>query len=90
MPGSATPAGRDWSGHYASPAAFRSLDGVTLPRSGNFGIPLKGLHTRCLRFAVPGTRTPRKTRFRQVVNLYQAGLITRWILDCFVRSVSRF
>lgn len=37
-----------------------------------------GFRTRCLRFAawvIPG---PRKTRYRLVVDLYRAGLATRW------------
>jgi hypothetical protein len=30
-------------------------------------------HTRCLRFAVPVTRTPRKTRYRLLAKHYRAG-----------------
>lgn len=44
-----------------------------LSRSGHFGAQSHGLHARCLRFAAPVTRSPRKTRFRRVANLYRVG-----------------
>jgi len=50
-----------------------------LPRSGHFGAQSHGLHTRCLRFAAPVTRSPRKTRFRRVANLCRVGLVTHWV-----------
>jgi hypothetical protein len=38
-----------------------------------FEAQLHGFRTRCLRFAVPVTRTPRKTRFRLLVPRYRTG-----------------
>ena len=44
-----------------------------LSQCGHFGAQSHGLHTRCLRFVVPVTRSPRKTRFRMVANLSRVG-----------------
>lgn len=55
------------------------------PRSDNdagsrivtFEAQSHGFSTRCLRFAAPVARTPRKTRFRLLAKLYRTGLVTR-------------
>src|ERR1700722_12928128 len=43
----------------------------------DFGAQSHGPLTRCLRFAVPVTRAPRKTRFRPLARLCRTGLVTR-------------
>ena len=43
-------------------AALRDTNGRA-PTNGVFGAESHSFNTRCLRFAVPVTRTPRKTRF---------------------------
>ena len=44
---------------------------------GYFEAQSHGFGTRCLRFAVRVTHTPRKTRFRPLAKFYRTGLITR-------------
>lgn len=43
----------------------------------------------CLRFAAPVTRSPRKTRFRSVANLYRAGVIPAGFLTPFRDGLRR-
>ncbi len=54
-----------------------------LSREVAFGAQSHGLHPRCLRFATPVTRTPRKTRFRAVATLTRAGLDPQGLLGRF-------
>ena len=58
-------------------AAFRCVNDVGSRDDVDFGAQSHGPLTRCLRFAVPVTRTPRKTRFRLLAKLCRAGLVTR-------------
>jgi hypothetical protein len=58
-------------------AAFRSEDNVGSRELNDFGAPWRGPLTRCLRFAAPVTRAPRKTRFRPLARLCRTGLVTR-------------
>ena len=51
----------------------------------SFGAPSHGSHVRCLRFAVPVNRQPRKTRFRLEASLCRAGFAPAG----FLRVVSR-
>jgi hypothetical protein len=57
-----------------------------LPRYGHFEAQSHGLHARCLRFAAPVTRTPRKTRFRLGGSLYRAGSYPRGFLRHFMTA----
>ncbi len=56
-------------------AADRCLDSGG-PRKMFFEAQSRGSRTRCLRFAAPVARTPRKTRFRLVANLCRVGVAT--------------
>ena len=58
-------------------AAFRHGQAVGSRDLNDFGAPWRGPLTRCLRFAAPVTRSPRKTRFRPLAKLCRAGLVTR-------------
>src|SRR3954468_16125221 len=58
-------------------AAFRSEDNVGSRELNDFGAPWRGPLTRCLRFAAPVARTPRKTRSRLLAKLCRTGLVTR-------------
>jgi hypothetical protein len=57
--------------------AFRQLNNVGSRDFNAFGAQSHGPLTRCLRFAAPVTRAPRKTRFRPLAKLCRAGLVTR-------------
>jgi hypothetical protein len=56
-----------------TPCCLPSSPKRRLPRCGHLGAPSHGPHTRCLRFAAPVTRTPRKTRYRLLTRRCRAG-----------------
>jgi hypothetical protein len=58
-------------------SAFRHFNNVGSREFNAFGAQSHGPLTRCLRFAAPVARTPRKTRFRPLAKLCRAGLVTR-------------
>jgi hypothetical protein len=58
-------------------AAFRHFKNVGSRDDDAFGAQSHGPFARCLRFAAPVARTPRKTRFRPLAKLCRTGLVTR-------------
>ncbi len=75
-----TPAGSETPGLPWRPnAAFRRSNHVGSRDLRAYGAPSHGPCTRCLRFATPIARAPRKTRFRLPARLCRAGLATRWV-----------
>lgn len=60
-----------------------------LPRCGHFGALSHGLYTRCLRFAVPVTRAPRKTRYRWMAGPCRTGLVPAGFLTPFHDGLRR-
>ena len=74
MPCSLTPVGRPAKPFGALAVAFRDCNTVGPYDQQYFEAQSHGLGLRCLRFAAPITRTPRKTRYRTVAGLIRAGL----------------
>jgi len=60
-----------------------------LNNSGRFRVGKINPLFCCLRFAAPVTRSPRKTRFRSVANLYRAGVIPAGFLTPFRDGLRR-
>ncbi|MNI68566.1 hypothetical protein D3C73_1242690 [compost metagenome] len=85
-----------WVGGQAPPKTSR-IYVFTQPRPGADGLSYKQgrpasylcLNARCLRFAAPVTRSPCKTRFRSVANLYRAGFIPPGFLTPFHDGLRR-
>ena len=77
VPCSQTPAGLQRQAVATSPCGLPHLVRRRLPRFGSFEAQSHGPNTRCLRFAAPVTRTPRKTRFRWLARPCRTGLATR-------------
>ena len=65
-------------------AAFRCLNHVGSRENNHFGAQSHGPFTRCLRFAVRVTPSPRKTRFRLLASFAGRG----WLPAGFHRKVS--
>lgn len=74
MPCSLTPVGRPAKPFGALAVAFRACKSVGPCHQQYFEAQSHGLRLRCLRFAAPVTRTPRKTRYRTVASLIRTGL----------------
>lgn len=74
MPCSLTPVGRPAKPFGALAVAFRDCNTVGPYDQQYFEAQSHGLGLRCLRFAAPVTRTPRKTRYRTVAGLIRTGL----------------
>ena len=74
MPCSLTPAGWSVKPFGVTTVAFRDCNAVGPCHQQYFEAQSHGLGLRCLRFAAPVTRTPRKTRYRTVASLIRAGL----------------
>jgi len=89
MPCSLTPVELRCQAIAASPCGLPPFIERRLPRCGHFEAQSHGLYARCLRFAAPVTRSPRKTRFRSVANLYRAGFIPAGFLTPFRDGLRR-
>jgi hypothetical protein len=89
MPCSLTPVELRCQAIAASPCGLPPFIERRLPRYGHFEAQSHGLHARCLRFAAPVTRTPRKTRFRWVASLYRAGFVPAGFLTPFHDGLRR-
>lgn len=65
------------SGHQRCSGAAPATSRTRAPaKDTNFEARSHGFNTRCLRFAAPVTRRPRKTRFRLLARLCRMGLVT--------------
>ena len=73
------PGGGDAPGHYGTTLLSSRLTKPKTPALPTFEAQSHGFSTRCLRLAVPVTRSPPKTRFRLLARLYRTGLITRMV-----------
>ena len=89
MPCSLTPVELRCQAIAASPCGLPPFIERRLPRCGHFEAQSHGLYARCLRFAAPVTRSPRKTRFRSVANLYRAGFKPAGFLTPFRYGLRR-
>ena len=87
VPCSSTPAGSPAPGHHGAATRPSVTFKTSAPATMNaFGAQSHGPLTRCLRFAAPVARTPRKTRFRPLAKLCRAGLVTRRVPSKGFRS----